>query len=86
MGKLAVHLTIDRVRRFMTDTDLLRRYNYDAFIPENFEPWLNFAASPPLGQPAPDFLLWRLDDRHQTSLKEIWTSHTYTVVEFGSFT
>jgi hypothetical protein len=35
--------------------DLLSGYNYDAFVPENFERWLNFEASPPLGQKAPDF-------------------------------
>lgn len=70
----------------MMDAELLRRYNYDAFIPENFEQWLNFGASPILGQPAPDFPLWRLEDEGQTSLKEIWAAHTYTVVEFGSFT
>jgi hypothetical protein len=70
----------------MTDTDLLQRYNYDAFVPEKFEPWLNFDASPPLSQLAPDFPLWRLEDRQQTSLKEIWSAHSYTVVEFGSFT
>jgi hypothetical protein len=70
----------------VTDNDLTRRYNYDSFIRENFEPWLNFGASPPLGQPAPDFPLWRLEDGNKTSLKEIWSQHTYTVVEFGSFT
>jgi hypothetical protein len=70
----------------MTDRDLIQRYNYDAFIPENFQPWMNFDASPSLSQPAPDFPLWRLEDGAQTSLQEIWTSNTYTVVEFGSFT
>jgi hypothetical protein len=69
-----------------SDSDLLSRYNYDSFIPENFEPWLNFAASPPLGQSAPDFPLWQLEDQQQTSLSAIWAAHTYTVVEFGSFT
>ncbi len=70
----------------MSDSGLTRRYNYDSFVPANFEPWLNFGASPPLGEPAPDFPLWPLEDRGETSLKEIWSSHTYTVVEFGSFT
>lgn len=70
----------------MSNDELLIRYNYDSFIPENFEPWLNFTASPPLGQPAPDFPLWRLDDQQQTSLRAVWASHVYTVVEFGSFT
>lgn len=70
----------------MSTADALQRYNYDSFIPENFEQWLNFAASPSLGQPAPDFPLWRLDNREQTSLQEVWSANTYTVVEFGSFT
>lgn len=43
-------------------SDLIQRYNYDAFTPEDFEPWMNFQANPPLDQPAPDFPLWRLDD------------------------
>lgn len=70
----------------MNDDDLLRRYNYDEFIPAKFEPWLNFEASPPLGQPAPDFPLWRLEDGAQTRLSAIWSSYLYTLVEFGSFT
>lgn len=69
----------------MTDPELIIRYNYDAFVPEKFEPWLNFTASPPLGQVAPDFPLWELDGG-ETRLSTIWSRHTYTVVEFGSFT
>ena len=69
----------------MADPDLLSRYNYDAFIPQNFEPWMNFDASPPLGQPAPDFPLWSLDG-DEIRLSAIWSRHTYTIVEFGSFT
>ena len=69
----------------MADSDLIARYNYDEFTAEKVMPWLNFKASPALGQPAPDFPLWDLDGR-QTSLNELWSSHTYTVVEFGSFT
>jgi hypothetical protein len=69
----------------MTDSDLVARYNYDAFVPKNFEPWLNFAASPPLGQVAPDFPLWDLDG-NETRLSALWARHTYTIVEFGSFT
>ena len=68
------------------DTDLLRRYNYDSFIPENFEPWMNFDNSPAIGEPAPSFPLWRLDDQAETSLNDLWGQHRYTVVEFGSFT
>ena len=69
----------------MTDTNLLARYNYDAFVPEKFEPWMNFDASPPLGQLAPDFPLWDLDG-NQTRLSAVWARHDHTIVEFGSFT
>lgn len=67
------------------DEQLLARYNYDEFVPEKFEPWLNFAASPPLGYPGIDFPLWDLDER-ETSLSRIWAQYTFTIVEFGSFT
>jgi len=69
----------------MADPDLLARYNYDAFVPEKFEPWMNFDASPPLGQRAPDFPLWDLDG-NETRLSAVWACHVYTIVEFGSFT
>lgn len=70
----------------MDEQELLTRYNYDEFVPAKFEPWLNFESSPPLGQPAPDFPLWRMDDQRETSLSAIVAAHRYTVVEFGSFT
>ena len=69
----------------MPENGLLARYNYDAFVPERFEPWMNFASSPSLGEPAPDFPLTQLDES-PIRLSEIWSSNTYTVVEFGSFT
>lgn len=69
----------------MTGPDLIARYNYDEFVPAKFEPWMNFAASPALGQPAPDFPLWHLDGS-ETRLSAIWSQHTFTIVEFGSFT
>ena len=69
----------------MTDKELITRYNYDEFTPSKVFPWMRFEASPPLGQAAPDFPLWRLDGR-ETRLSEIWSGHTYTIVEFGSFT
>lgn len=69
----------------MADADLIARYNYAKFIPAKFQPWLRFDHSPPLGGPAPDFPLWHLDGR-ETSLGDIWSHHTYTIVEFGSFT
>ncbi len=68
------------------DQDALAiRYNYDEFVPAKFEPWMNFAASPPLGKGAPDFPLWHLDGT-ETRLSALWSQHTYTIVEFGSFT
>ncbi len=70
----------------MTDANLTARYNYDDFVLEKFGPWMRFEQSPPLGVPAPDFPLWRLEDGEETSLGEVWSAHTYTVVEFGSFT
>jgi hypothetical protein len=69
----------------MTTPELLAAYNYDAFIPEKVLPWLNFAASPPLGQPTPDFPLWTLDGA-ESSLRQIWSQRLLTLVEFGSFT
>ena len=69
----------------MSNESLSDRYNYDEFTAEKVLPWLNFEESPPLGQPAPDFPLWRLDGA-ETSLGAIWSEHLYTIVEFGSFT
>ncbi len=70
----------------MSGSDLLQLYNYDSFIPENFGPWMRFDESPALGSPAPDFPLWRLSNKSETRLSELWKNHAYTVVEFGSFT
>jgi hypothetical protein len=69
----------------MDDQEIITRYNYNEFTVEKVLPWLNFEASPSLGQSAPDFPLWDLDGE-RTLLSEIWSSHAYTVVEFGSFT
>ncbi len=69
----------------MTDKELIARYNYDEFTPDKFGPWMRFAESPPLGEKAPDFPLWSLDGE-ETRLSTLWSNHTYTVVEFGSFT
>ncbi|GAB4502975.1 MAG: hypothetical protein Fur0035_25380 [Anaerolineales bacterium] len=65
--------------------ELLTRYNYDSFVPEKFEQWLNFDASPKSGTMGLDFPLWQLDET-PTRLSEIWSRHAYTIVEFGSFT
>ena len=69
----------------MDNKDLITEYNYDSFVPENFLPWMQFDQSPPIGENAPDFSLWDLEE-NQTSLREIWSQNTYTIVEFGSFT
>lgn len=69
----------------MVDSDLVSAYNYDEFTTAKVMPWLNFEASPPVGRPAPDYALWHLDGR-ESSLSEIWSDNSYTIVEFGSFT
>jgi hypothetical protein len=70
----------------MTEQDMMTRYNYHSFTTDNVKPWLNFDNSPPLGQKAPDFPLWHMEDGAETRLSEVWSQHLYTVVEFGSFT
>lgn len=69
----------------MSGSDLISRYNYDEFIPNKFEPWMNFGSSPELGRQAPDFPLWDLDQT-ETTLFHIISQNQYTIVEFGSFT
>ena len=69
----------------MSDSDLVAKYNYDSFVPDKFQPWLNFAASPPIGRIVRDFPLWNLDET-ETSLHTALSGHSYTIVEFGSFT
>ncbi len=69
----------------MDDASLVARYNYDKFVPANFQPRMNFEKSPPLGQPAPDFPLWDLEG-HATRLSAAWSQQAYLIVEFGSFT
>lgn len=64
---------------------LLTRYNYDSFVPEKFEQWMNFEASPKTGSPGLDFSLWKLDQA-PIHLSEVWSQHDLTIVEFGSFT
>jgi hypothetical protein len=70
----------------MIDLDLIEQYNYNSYVPEKFERWLNWDNSPPVGTVAPDYTLWRLEDSKKTSLSAIWASYLYTVVEFGSIT
>jgi hypothetical protein len=69
----------------MDKNDLLTRYNYDSFIPENFEPWMRFDEAPRAGTEAPDFPLWTLDET-KTSLSSVLSENLFTIVEFGSFT
>lgn len=52
--------------------DSITRYNYDEFTREKVFSLLDFASSPPLGEKAPDFPLWRLDGT-ETSLSAIWS-------------
>jgi hypothetical protein len=47
--------------------DLITRYNYDVFAPENFEQGMQWESSPKIGSDAPDFPLWTLDEQ-ETSL------------------
>jgi len=69
----------------MDQENITVQYNYDAFITEKFSQWMNFEASPVIGEPAPDFPLWYLDES-ETRLSEIWSQYSFTLVEFGSFT
>ena len=70
----------------MSDPQDHKTYNYDSFIPEKFEPLMRFNESPPLGEPGPNFPLWNLEDRSETTLHDVVKKNVYTVVEFGSFT
>lgn len=67
------------------NAELIKAYNYDSFTAQNVERWVNFKASPVLGQPAPDFPLWTLDGR-ETTLNTACSVSRYLIVEFGSFT
>lgn len=69
----------------MDEREMIALYNYDEFVPAKFMPLMQFDQSPPLGQSAPNFPLWDLSGA-QTTLSAVWSAHTYTVVEFGSFT
>ena len=75
----------EAIDRLMDQQSLITVYNYDEFTREKVLPWMKFDESPSLGQPAPSFPLWQLDGT-ETSLKDVWSKYTYTVVEFGSFT
>jgi len=69
-----------------TTLDLVRRYNYADFTPENFEPWMRFAESPAAGETGADFPLWCAETGSESSLAKLWAEPQYLVVEFGSFT
>lgn len=65
--------------------ELIKKYNYAVFAPENFEQWMQWETSPKVGSDALDFPLWTLDEQ-ATSLSTLWNTYTYLIVEFGSFT
>jgi len=69
----------------MTDKELIEAYNYDSFVPEKYERWLNFESSLPLGKTIPDFNLWDLKEEQTSLLAEV-NRHPLTFIEFGSFT
>lgn len=69
----------------MSEQKKIPNYNYDNFVGENYWPMMRFDESPPVGEKAPDFKLWRVDGT-ETSLSEQWKANLLTVVEFGSYT
>jgi hypothetical protein len=73
------------MKEHIVEDAILAAYNYDTFVGEKVEPWLNFEESPPLGQPAPDFPVTTLDGQ-VVQLSEVWRKAAYTIVEFGSLT
>jgi hypothetical protein len=68
------------------DADLIRAYNYDEFVDDKFEHWMQFDHSPALGERAPDFEVTDLAGGGSTRLSHVWGAHRYTIVEFGSLT
>jgi len=68
----------------VSEQDRISYYNYAMFGRQAFE-MLRWEHSPPIGRPAPDFAVWDLDG-NETKLSDLWSQHTYTVIEFGSFT
>jgi hypothetical protein len=68
----------------MPDEDRIAYYNYAVFGRQAFK-MLSWENSPAIGKPAPDFPVWDIDG-NETTLSAIWSQHTYTVIEFGSFT
>ena len=75
-----------RTREQEADPDIAARYNYADFVPGKFDQFMHYDKSPVLGEPGPDAPLWKLEDRSETTLSAVWSSHALTVVEFGSFT
>ena len=69
----------------MTDPISTEQYNYTTFHRDAFTPLMRWDISPPIGEKAPDFPLWTLDET-ETSLSALWEQHKYLIVEFGSFT
>jgi hypothetical protein len=48
---------------------VIKNFLLAVIIPEKFESWLNFASSPPLGYPGPDFPMWHLDEQETPSVR-----------------
>lgn len=69
----------------MADTSSRSNYNYDSFVPENFEPLMRFQEAPRVEAKGLDFALWDLEGR-ESRLRALWEAQAYLVVEFGSFT
>ena len=57
--------------------DLTESYTFDEITPEKVGSWMRFAECPKLGQPAPDFPLWEMNQQ-KTCLCPIWIANLYT--------
>jgi len=76
---------VERSHSALSKQELIERYNYSVFAPENFQPLMQWDSAPSIGTNGPDFPLWTLDEQ-ESKLSAIWSQHKYTIVEFGSFT
>ena len=61
-------------------------YNYAEFTLETYEALNTWAHTPEPGKRAPDFPLWRLSDKGETSLRATVKQHALCIIEFGSLT
>lgn len=65
--------------------ELIKHYNYQHFISENYMLWFRFNEAPRPGDRVENFDLLTLDGA-PVSLHKILRRHKQTVIEFGSFT